>query len=79
MSGTADRMIASALGAVQRRAEQNAAEAADYGRLVERNRFGRYFERMSEDGRIVSTLVYDTPGGGSVAYQLISVSLSDLV
>lgn len=68
-----DFVFNTAAAALERLAAENAATEAEYGRLVGPDRYERY-----EDGQVVSTLVYDAPGGGTVAYQVVGVSGSDL-
>ena len=73
MTDSTDRLLAGALGALGRRVEARAAEMARYGERVGRNAYERI-----EDGRLISSLVVDG-AKGTLVYELVGVSLRDLV
>lgn len=68
MADATDRLLVGALGALGRRAQERAAEAARYGQRTGRNTYLRH-----EDGVPISTLV-----AGNVAYELVGVDAAGL-
>ena len=71
--------FAAAADALERRAVRQTAESEEFGKLVNEFAGGYAYERFDKDGRLVSSLVYETPDGGRLAYRLVGVSCADLL
>lgn len=55
-----------------------AAESDEFGELLNEVVGGRSYERVDKDGRLISSLVYDSPDGRLV-YRLVGLSFADLI
>lgn len=73
MADSTDRVIAAAVDALERQVEAQAAEGAEYGRLVERFPGGRLFVRAEADGCPVSSLVLDPANGQRVVCEVVGI------
>lgn len=67
----------------RKRAAQTAAvvsaEAEKYGELVDQNEYSRSYERTDDDGKLISSLVYEAPTGGHLVYEIVGARWSDLL
>lgn len=64
---------------LERRAEQQATESDEFGKPLNNLGSGRSYERVDEDGRLISSLVFEAPGGGRLVYRIIGVSAANLL
>lgn len=55
-----------------------AGESDEFGELVNEVTGGRAYERTDEDGRLISSLVYDS-ADGRLVYQLVGLSFAELI
>lgn len=67
-------MLAAALGAMVRQAEQAAANETKYGRRTGPNTFERH-----EGGVPITSLVIDAPDGTTAVYEVVGVDARDLI